>query len=187
MPARKTPPKAPLLPVRPVLGRRVYVDPAAHVIGDVRIGDDSSVWPGCVLRGDINRIVIGKRSNIQDLSVLHVEKNSACIVGDDTVVGHQVLLHACRIGNRTLIGMGSIVLDGAVIGDGVLLGAGSLVTHGQKLKSGGLYFGRPAKLIRALTRAEMKGLKEWAARYVRYARDHRAGKFGRLEFPPVKI
>lgn len=174
-------------PLMPALGRRVYIDPAAHLIGNVKIGDDASVWPGCVLRGDINRIVVGRRSNIQDNSVLHVEKNHACLVGDDVVVGHQVLLHACRVGSQTLVGMGSIVLDGAVIGDGVLLGAGSLVTHGQRLKSGHLYFGRPAKLVRALSRDEIKGLKAWAARYVRYAAEHRAGKFGRLEFPVKKI
>jgi len=170
--------------VYPVLGKRVYIDPAAHLIGRVKIGDYASVWPGCVLRGDINRIVVGRRSNIQDNSVLHVEKNHACIVGDDVIVGHQVLLHACRVGDQTLVGMGSIVLDGAVIGDGVLLGAGSLVTHGQKLKSGHLYFGRPAKLIRKLSRDEIKGLKDWAARYVRYAADHLAGKFGRLAPAP---
>lgn len=187
MPAKKTSKPQVIKPLMPVLGKRVYIDPAAHLIGRVKIGDYASVWPGCVLRGDINRVVVGRCSNIQDNSVLHVEKNHACVVGDYVVVGHQVLLHACRVGNQTLVGMGSIVLDGAVIGDGVLLGAGSLVTHGQKLKSGHLYFGRPAKLIRKLSRDEIKGLKSWAERYVRYAADHLAGKFGRLAppFPPV--
>ncbi len=185
MPAKKTATKS-VKPLMPVLGKRVYIDPAAHLIGRVKIGDYASVWPGCVLRGDINRVVVGRYSNIQDNSVLHVEKNHACVVGDYVVVGHQVLLHACRVGDQTLVGMGSIVLDGAVIGDGVLLGAGSLVTHGQKLKSGHLYFGRPAKLIRKLSRDEIKGLKAWAERYVRYAGDHLAGKFGRLA-PSLKF
>lgn len=169
-----------LKPLSPKLGKRVFVDPSAQVIGRVTLGDYSSVWPGCVLRGDIQRIVVGRYTNIQDLSILHVESNRPCLVGDYVVVGHRVLLHACRVGDQTLVGMGSIVLDGAVIGDSVLLGAGSLVTHGQKLESGHLYFGRPAKKVRRLTREEIKGLKAWAQRYVRYAADHLDGKFARL-------
>ncbi len=165
----------------PKLGKQVYVDPAAQVIGRVTLGDYSSIWPGCVLRGDIHAIRIGRYSNVQDLSLLHVESDRGCILGDYVTVGHQVILHACTVRDLSLVGMGSIVLDGAVIGKGVLLGAGSLVTQGQKLQDGGLYFGRPAKLVRRLTRAEIAGLKKWALRYVGYARDHAAGKFGRFE------
>lgn len=167
-------------PLSPVIGKNVYVDPAAQIIGQVKIGDYSSIWPGCVLRADINRIVVGRSTNIQDLSLLHVETNRACVIGDYVTVGHQVTLHACRVKDQSLIGIGSIILDGALIGEGTILGAGSLVTHDQKLKSGSLYFGRPAKFVRKLMRKEIAGLKTWAERYVRYAAGHIAGKFIRL-------
>jgi carbonic anhydrase/acetyltransferase-like protein (isoleucine patch superfamily) len=163
----------------PRLGRQVFVDPSASVIGRVTIGDYSSVWPGCVLRGDINRITIGHHTNIQDLSVLHVESDRPCTVGDYVIVGHQVILHACRVRSGALVGMGSVVLDGAVIGEGAILGAGSLVTQGARLKPRSLYFGRPARFVRALTPAERRSLRPWAMRYVRYAADHRADKYGR--------
>jgi len=165
---------------RPKIGKKVFIDPSAQVIGGVKIGDYSSVWPGCVLRGDINSIVIGQYTNIQDLSLLHVETNRDCRVGNYVTVGHKVVLHACTVRDQSLIGIGSIILDGAVIGEGVILGAGSLVTHDQKLKSGSLYFGKPAKFIRKLSKAEIGGLKKWAQRYVRYSKDHLAGKYERL-------
>jgi carbonic anhydrase/acetyltransferase-like protein (isoleucine patch superfamily) len=164
----------------PVLGKRVFIDPAAQIIGRVSIGDYSSVWPGCVLRGDINAISIGKYTNIQDLTLIHVETNQGCKIGSYVTVGHQVCLHACTVKDQALVGIGSIVLDGAVIGEGTILGAGSLVTHGQKLKPRSLYFGRPAKFVRHLTRDEITGLKKWALRYVKYAADHESGKFKRL-------
>lgn len=167
---------------KPALGKNVYIDPAAQVIGRVNIGDYSSIWPCVVIRGDIHQIKIGRYSNIQDLSLLHVETNRGCTVGDYVTVGHQVCLHACTVKDQSLIGIGSIIMDGAVVGEGTILGAGSLVTHNQKLKSGALYFGRPAKFVRNLTRTEIAGLKKWALRYVDYAKDHRAGKYGRL-FP----
>ena len=164
----------------PQIGCNVYIDPSAQVIGRVTIGDYSSVWPGVVIRGDIQRIKIGKYTNIQDLSLLHVETNRACSVGDYVTIGHQVCLHACTVKNQALVGIGSIVLDNAVIGEAAILGAGSLVTHDQKLKSGCLYFGRPAKLVRKLSRTEITGLKKWALRYVEYAAAHLTGKFGRI-------
>lgn len=166
--------------IAPKIGKRVFVDPSAQVIGDVKLGDYASVWPGCVLRGDINKITVGHHTNIQDLSLLHVEKDGPCKIGNYVVVGHQVTLHACTVRDQVLVGMGSIVLDGAVIGSKTILGAGSLVTQGQKLKSGYLYFGRPAKAVRRLTDKEIKGLKSWAERYVRYAGEHLKGKFARL-------
>lgn len=164
----------------PRVGKRVFVDPSAQVIGQVTLGDDSSVWPLCSLRGDINKITIGHHTNIQDNSVLHVESNRALQIGNYVTVGHQVILHACTIKDQSLIGMGSVVMDDAVIGKGVILGAGSLVTHGQKLKPGHLYFGRPAKLVRKLSSKEIAGLKAWAERYVRYAQEHLKGRFARL-------
>ncbi len=167
-------------PFTPRIGRGVYLDPSAQIIGQVRIGDFSSVWPGCVLRGDIHKITVGRYTNIPDLSLLHVETDRGCTLGDYVTVGHQVCLHACTVRDSALVGIGSIVLDGAVIGEATLLGAGSLVTHGQKLKAGSLYFGRPAKFVRKLTRKEISDLKKWALRYVTYAKDHLRGHFSRL-------
>lgn len=164
----------------PKTGKNVYLDPSAQIIGRVTIGDYSSVWPGVVMRGDINKIKIGKYTNVQDLSLLHVETNRACVLGDYVTIGHQVCLHACTVKNQALVGIGSIVLDGAVIGEGTILGAGSLVTHNQKLKPGSLYFGRPAKFVRSLSRKEIAGLKAWALRYVDYSKDHRSGMFKRI-------
>lgn len=164
-------------PLRPKVGKKVYIAETAVVEGRVTLGDGSSVWPGAVLRGDINRIEVGRYSNIQDLSVLHVESNRPCLVGNYVVVGHTTILHACTVKDGSLVGMGSIVLDGAVIGPGTLLGAGSLVPQGKRLKPGSLYFGRPAKLVRKLTQKEIHGLIEWAKRYVRYAEEHLAGRF----------
>jgi carbonic anhydrase/acetyltransferase-like protein (isoleucine patch superfamily) len=166
--------------LRPKVGKSVFVDASAQVIGDVKLGDYSSVWPGCVLRGDINKIVVGKYTNIQDLSLVHVESNLPCKIGHYVVVGHQVTLHACTVRDQVLVGMGSIVLDGAVIGTKTILGAGSLVTHGQKLKAKSLYFGRPAKWIRFLSQEEIDGLKKWAVRYAKYADNHSKGLYERL-------
>jgi carbonic anhydrase/acetyltransferase-like protein (isoleucine patch superfamily) len=165
--------------ILPKLGARVYVDESAAVIGDVVLGDDASVWPMCSVRGDVNIIRIGARTNIQDNTVMHVThkysglpEGRACIVGDDVTVGHQCVLHACTIGNRCLIGMGSIVLDGAVLHDGVLLGAGSLVTEGKELEGGYLWLGRPAKKARALTEKELAWFEYSAKHYVKLKDDY---------------
>ena len=162
---------------RPKIGKQVYIAKTAVVEGRVTVGDDSSIWHGCVLRGDIHKIEIGKCTNIQDLSVLHVETSRACKVGDYVTVGHSVILHACTVKETSLVGMGSIVMDGAVLGPTTLLGAGSLVPHGMRLKPGALYFGRPAKFVRKLTRKEIRGLREWAQRYVTYAKNHLEGRY----------
>ena len=167
-------------PFRPKIGKNVYVAKTAVVEGHVTLEDYASIWHGAVLRGDINRIVVGRYSNIQDLSVLHVETDRACLVGDYVVVGHAAILHACTVKDGSLVGMGSIVLDNAVIGSGTLLGAGSLVPQGMRLRPGSLYFGRPAKLIRKLTKREIRGLTKWAKRYVDYATAHRDGCFETL-------
>lgn len=160
--------------ISPTLGARVYVDEQSSVIGDVHLGDDVSVWPFSVIRGDVNRIRIGHRTSVQDNSVLHVTHDGPyspggadLVIGDDVTIGHGVILHACRIGNRVLIGMGSIVLDKAEIEDDVLLAAGSLVSPGKKLKSGWLYRGQPAQPARELTPAEREQLKYSADNYVR--------------------
>jgi len=133
-------------------------DPSAEIIGDVHIGEHSSVWPMSVLRGDVNHIRIGRETNIQDGSVLHVShagefnpEGAPLIIGDRVTVGHKVLLHACRIGNRCLIGMGSILMDDSIIEDQVMVGAGSLLPPGKRLESGHLYLGNPCRRLRELT------------------------------------
>ena len=145
----------------PKLGEGVFIDRSAVIIGDVEIGADSSVWPGCVLRGDMHSIRIGERTSIQDITLCHVthagEFNEAgfpLVVGDDCTIAHHVTLHGCTIGNRVLIGMGATVMDGAVLEDDVVVGAGSLVSPGKRLASGYLYLGSPAKQVRPLTDKE---------------------------------
>ncbi|MBX9753978.1 MAG: gamma carbonic anhydrase family protein [Pseudomonadaceae bacterium] len=156
------------------LGARVFVDPTAVVLGDVTLGDDSSVWPQAVIRGDMQRIRIGARTSVQDGCVLHIThagpfnpEGFPLLIGDDVTIGHQALLHGCTIGNRVLIGMACIVMDGAVIEDEVVLGAGSLVPPGKRLLSGYLYVGRPAQQVRALSDKEQAYFRYSAANYVK--------------------
>jgi len=160
--------------IAPTLGARVYIDAAAVVIGKVTIGDDSSVWPTAVVRGDVNSIQIGARTSIQDGSVLHVSHDGpyapggrALYIGSDVTVGHRVTLHACTIGNACLVGMGSILLDNVVTEDFVMIGAGSVVTPGKLLTTGGLYVGSPARRVRDLTPKEIQFLTYSAAHYVK--------------------
>lgn len=165
---------SPYLATYPQVAERTYIDPSARLIGSVVLGADSSVWCNAVLRGDVNDIVIGRCSNIQDFSMGHVAHRhpakpdgSPLIIGDYVTVGHGVMLHGCRIGNDCLIGMGSIVMDDAVVQDHVMLGAGSLVPPGKTLESGFLYLGRPAVKARPLTAAEIAYLRYSAEHYVR--------------------
>lgn len=159
----------------PLVGRRVWIDPAATVIGDVHLGDDSSIWPGAVLRGDVNFIRIGARTSIQDGSVVHVTHDGPFTrpggfptsVGDDTTIGHKVILHGCRIGNFCLVGMGAIVLDGATVEDYGFVGAGALVASGKTVGGGELWLGNPARLARKLRDTEIEALRYSAAHYVR--------------------
>jgi carbonic anhydrase/acetyltransferase-like protein (isoleucine patch superfamily) len=158
----------------PILGDRVFLHSSCQIIGDVTIGDDSSVWCNSVLRGDVNRIVIGRGSNVQDLTMGHVSHKTAgkpsgspLLIGDYVTVGHSVILHGCTIGNECLIGMGSIVMDDVVIPDRVMIGAGSLVSPGNELEFGMLYLGRPAKAVRPLTEAEINYLRYSAEHYMR--------------------
>lgn len=168
--------------IAPTVGERVLVHPSAQVIGDVKLGDDSSVWCNTVLRGDVNRISIGRGTNVQDLSVGHVShktqedpRGSPLVVGDYVTIGHAVILHGCTIGNECLIGMGSIILDDAVIHDRVLIGAGSLVAPGKVLESGMLYMGRPAKAVRPLTNEEIAYFMYSAEHYMRLKDDYLKG------------
>lgn len=163
----------------PQLARGVYVHASATVIGEVEIAENSSVWPGAVIRGDVNFIRIGKNTNIQDLSLLHVNHKSSddpegspLIIGDNVTIGHTVILHGCTIEDECLIGMGSIVMDKALIQKQVLLAAGSLVPEGKILESGYLYVGRPAKQVRALTPDEIKHLRYSADNYVKLKNEY---------------
>jgi carbonic anhydrase/acetyltransferase-like protein (isoleucine patch superfamily) len=150
----------------PVLGQGVYLALTAIVLGDVALGDFSSVWYGAVLRGDINRIVVGRHSNVQDNAVIHLADDFPCLVGDWVTIGHSAVVHACTIGDECLIGIGATVLDGAVIGEQSLVGAGAVVTPGTVIPPGSMVLGAPARVKRALTAEERAGLKHWAEKYV---------------------
>ncbi len=166
--------------ITPTLGKAVYIDPQAAVIGDVHIGDESSVWPMAVLRGDVNAIRIGERSSIQDGSVLHVTHDHPevpgghpLVIGDEVTVGHNVTLHGCSIADRCLIGMGSTILDGARLEEHVLLGAGSLVPPHKVLEGGYLWMGAPVRKVRPLNKAEIEKFAYSAGHYVRLQRHYR--------------
>lgn len=166
-----------ILPYRNVLPQiadDVFVAENATIIGDVKIGARSAVWYGCVVRGDVNNIIIGQRTNIQDGTVIHVSSyTQGTYVGDDCTVGHMALLHACTIGHRVLVGMQSCVMDDAQVGDDVIIGAGSLVTPGKVIPSGQLWAGRPAKYVRDLTDDDRAMLLTSASKYVDLAAEYR--------------
>jgi carbonic anhydrase/acetyltransferase-like protein (isoleucine patch superfamily) len=150
----------------PRLGKNVFIARTATVIGDVTLGAHSSVWYGAVLRGDINRIVVGHHSNVQDNAVLHLADNFACVLGNWVTVGHSAVVHACKVGDEVLVGMGAVILDGAVIGKQSIIGAKALVTQGTKIPPGSMVLGAPAKVVRKLSPEERAGLKWWAQKYV---------------------
>jgi len=151
---------------QPKLGKGVYIARGAAVLGDVTLGDYSSVWYNAVLRGDINRIVVGHHTNVQDNAVLHLADDFPCILGNYVTIGHSAVVHACRVGDEVLVGMGAIILDGAVIGKQSIIGAKALVTQGTKIPPGSLVLGAPAKVVRVLTAKERAGVKYWAQKYV---------------------
>lgn len=168
----------------PKLGARAWIDATAVVIGRVTLGDDASVWPLAVVRGDVNPIQIGARSNVQDGCVLHVVDEGPytagglpLLIGDDVTIGHKAIVHAAHVGHRCLIGMGAVVLDGAVIEDEVIVGAGCLVGPGKRLYTRGLYVGNPAKRVRDLTDQDAAQLLYSAQHYVRI-KDEYAGPPG---------
>jgi len=154
---------------KPGLGKAVYVAQGAVVLGDVTLGDHSSVWCNEVLRGDINRIVVGHHTNIQDNAVLHLADDFPCILGNYVSVGHGAIVHACTVGDDVLVGMGSVILDGAVISAQSLIGAGALVTQGTQIAPGSLVLGSPAKVVRELSAPERAEMKTLAEKYVHVA------------------
>ena len=158
----------------PRLGERVFIDPACVVLGDVVLGDDCSVWPMAVIRGDMHRIRIGARTSVQDGSVLHITHASdfnpgghPLTIGDDVTIGHKALLHGCTIGNRVLVGMGATVMDGVDVEDEVIIAAGAVVPPGKTLESGHVYAGNPAKPLRALKDSERAFFRYTAGNYVK--------------------
>lgn len=160
--------------IKPTLGDNVYIDHQATVIGDVVLGDDVSVWPAAVIRGDMHRIRIGDRSNVQDGAVLHITHASnynpdgfPLHIGEDVTIGHSAVLHGCTVGNRVLIGIGAIVNDGAVIDDDVMVGAGCVVPPRKRLESGYVYAGNPFKSLRPLEDAEKKFLAYSPQNYIK--------------------
>lgn len=159
----------------PAIHETAWVAPSADLIGEVSLGADSSVWFGVVIRGDVNTITIGDRTNIQDNSTLHVTRKTAkLVIGDDVTVGHQALLHGCQVGNRVLIGMGAIILDNAVIPDDSYVGAGALVTKNKTFPPGHLILGSPAQAVRPLEPKELEFLKKSAHHYVGDASEYKA-------------
>jgi carbonic anhydrase/acetyltransferase-like protein (isoleucine patch superfamily) len=163
--------------ISPRLHQTVFTVETAQIIGDVEIGEDSSVWFNAVVRGDVNYITIGKRTNVQDNSVLHVTHDThPLIIGDDVTIGHSVTLHGCTIKGRSLIGMGAVILDGAVVEEDTVLGAGALVTENMVVPSGSLVVGVPGKVRRELTSEERGELLQSARNYMEYSNIYREGE-----------
>ena len=162
----------------PRIAATAYVDPQAVVIGDVVIGEHSSVWPCTVIRGDVHSIRIGARCSIQDGSVLHVQHDEyGLTMGDNITVGHNVILHGCTIGSRCLIGMGSIILNGAKIGEGSIIAAGALIPERMEVPPGSVVMGQPGKIRRQTTAQDLDAIDRNAQRYVEYAELHRAENY----------
>lgn len=153
--------------------KEVFVADGAKIIGDVIIGENSSVWFNAVIRGDSNSIVIGENTNVQDNAVLHTSHSNGLKIGDNVTIGHGAIVHGCTIGNNVLIGMGAIVLDGAVVGDNCMIGAGALVTQNKVIPEGALCFGNPAKVVRELTEEEKSSIIENAKEYVKEAKSYK--------------
>jgi carbonic anhydrase/acetyltransferase-like protein (isoleucine patch superfamily) len=174
MSASRQPDIRPYRGKHPEIAASAYVDPASVIIGDVVIGRDSSVWPLCVIRGDVNCIRIGERTNIQDGSILHVMKDEyPLVLGDEITVGHSVTLHGCTIMNRCLIGMRATILNGVVIGEGSIIAAGTLLTERTTIPPRSLVMGTPGKVKRALTAIDQSTIDMYARRYVEYKNIYR--------------
>lgn len=156
----------------PRVAPSAFIAPGAFVVGDVTVGEEASIWPGCSLRGDIAPIVIGAHSNVQDGSVVHVADDLPAVVGEWVTIGHKAIVHACTIGNEVLIGMGAIILDGAQIGDQCIIGANATVTMHTVIPPGSLVLGSPATVKKALSPGERAGIRVWAERYVTVSRKY---------------
>ncbi len=162
------------LSIRPEIHRTAWIAPNVFIVGDVQVGENASIWPGCSLRGDIASIRIGANSNVQDNAVVHVADDLPAIVGEWVTIGHQATVHACVIEDEVLIGMGAIILDGARIGSRSIVGANATVTSGTQIPPGSLVLGSPGKVVRTLSEAEQIDVKRWAERYVGLSRHYMA-------------
>jgi len=162
------------LGIRPDIHPNAFLAPGAVVVGDVVIGDSSSVWYQCVLRADIQRITIGSGSNIQDGTVIHLSSDLGTSVGDRVTVGHRALLHACEISDEVLVGMGAIVMDGASVGTQSIIAAGALIPKGMRIPPGSLVMGSPGRIVRELNAEERDSIRLWAEKYIRVAEEHRS-------------
>ena len=149
----------------------VYIAPGAQVVGNVKIGKDSSIWYNAVVRGDSSTVIVGERTNIQDLACLHVDMQDKLEIGDDVTIGHSAIVHGCIVGNNVIIGMGAIIMNGAHVGSNCIIGAGALVTENTKIPDGYMAFGSPAKVIRQLTDEEIDGIRKNAEHYVQQAKE----------------
>jgi carbonic anhydrase/acetyltransferase-like protein (isoleucine patch superfamily) len=164
----------------PLVDPTAFVAPGARLIGDVEIGADASIWYNCVLRGDVNRIRIGARTNIQDGTVIHVDspkagdaEGHATLIGEEVLIGHLAMVHGCILHDRAFVGLGAIVMDGCAIESDAMLAAGAMLTPGKTIPAGQLWAGRPAKYVRVLTAADIEGMRSGVAHYVELARQHR--------------
>lgn len=157
----------------PDISPMAYVMSDVSIIGDVHLEYFSSVWYGSVLRGDVNRITVGKYSNIQDGCVVHVNDETDTFIGNYVTIGHRAIIHGCHIGDYVLVGMGAVIMDGAKIGDNVIIGAGTLITMGKEIPPNTMVYGSPAKVVRELTKKELDSIKESAFKYARLASDHK--------------
>jgi carbonic anhydrase/acetyltransferase-like protein (isoleucine patch superfamily) len=156
----------------PRIAPSAFVAPHTFIVGDVEIGEQASIWPGCSLRGDIAPIRIGAHSNVQDGSVVHVADDLPAVIGEWVTIGHKAIVHACKIEDEVLVGMGAIILDGAHIGARSIIGANATVTPGTVIPTGSMVMGSPAKVKRALTPEEQAGVRVWAERYVTLSRQY---------------
>jgi len=163
----------------PRVAPSAFIAPGVFLAGDVTVGENASIWPGCSLRGDIAPIVVGAHSNVQDGSVVHVADNLPARIGEWVTVGHKAIVHACEVGNEVLVGMGAIILDGAKIGDRCIIGANTTVTMHMEIPPGSLVLGSPAKIKKTLTPEEQAGIRVWAERYVTVSRAYLARGYGR--------
>ena len=156
----------------PKIDSTAWIAPSADIIGNVVIGENSSVWFQCVIRSDVNEVIIGKNTNVQDLSMIHTDTHTKTILGDNVTIGHKVMLHGCTVEDNCLIGMSATILDNAVIGEGSIVGANSLVTQGKKFPPRSLILGSPAKVVKELTQEDVNELIAHAGRYVEYKNDY---------------
>ena len=159
--------------ISPAIHSSAFVAPGADVIGRVRLAKASSIWFGCVLRGDVNRIEIGEATNIQDGSIVHVDDDHPCLISDHVHVGHHANLHGCVVGRGAMIGIGAIVLSGARVGTEAIVGAGSVVLEGMRIPPRTLAVGAPARVVRKVTERDLRYVRRWVAKYVQLAKDYR--------------